>query len=183
MRAVAGNSQPPAETLLVYPAFAEGSPVTLIAAGTSSVPAFSMQARGIAPLELLNPSIELVDGRSVTLTWVAAAQPTRSAIQVSLDISHHGGTSGKIECVSEDSGRLELPALLLDVLKALGVSGFPTIVVTRSARAVTGMDVGQIELVLRSRVEREVTIPGLVSCEDDLDCPDEQTCLPDLRCG
>lgn len=183
MQAIAGNYQPPADTLLVFPAFAEGAPVILAAAGTESVPAFSMRARGIAPLELLNASIELVDGQSVTLTWRAAAQPTRSAIQVSLDISHHGGTSGKIECASEDSGALELPALLLDGLKALGVSGFPTIVVTRSARAVAGADVGWIELVLRSRVEREVSIPGLISCEDDLDCPDGETCQPDLRCG
>ena len=87
-----------------------------------------------------------------------------------LDISHHGGTKGKIECDAEDKGSLGLAAALLDQLQNLGVSGFPTVVVTREMAGSSTATGVAVDLVIRSGMEQEVVIPGLVSCNSDDDC-------------
>jgi hypothetical protein len=37
-------------------------------------------------------------------------------------------------------------------------------------------------LRLESRVVRPVSIPGIVSCIEDADCPSSQTCQQDFKC-
>jgi len=41
---------------------------------------------------------------------------------------------------------------------------------------------GRVDLVLSSQVERGVEVPGVVSCNEDADCPGGQRCQPDRRC-
>ena len=77
---------------------------------------------------------------------------------------------------------LEIPAALLDSLVALGVAGFPTIVLTRSTVGSAVIAAGRVDLLVFSELEQEVEIPGLVSCTDDADCPEGETCGSDLRC-
>jgi hypothetical protein len=182
MDPVAGNYQPMGVTL-EYPAFSEGDAITFSAAGEDSAPAFTLETEGISQLEVLNQSIELADGQAVTLNWTPPGQTGIADIYVKLDISHHGGTKGMIECNTGDTGSLELPAGLLDQLKALGISGFPSIVVNRKAVGSSG----RVDLVIISTVERYVEIPGLVSCncpvnEPCPECPTGQTCQDDLKC-
>lgn len=181
MEAIANNYQPPAGVTLAYPAFAEGDEVSLSASGDTFV-AFDVSARGIRPLELTNQTIALVADQPVTLTWTPAADVDASKIHVKLDISHHGGTKGKIECEVADSGSLELDGGLIGELLDLGVAGFPSIIVTRKATGSTTIVEGRVDLVLSSAVERFVTIEGLTSCTGDTDCPDGQTCQEDLTC-
>ncbi len=181
MDPIANNYQPVGVTL-EYPAFSEGDDITFTADGASPVPGFALAAKGISQLEILNQSISLDDGQAVTLSWNAPAQSGVSTIFVKLDISHHGGTKGMIECDTADTGSLQLKAAMLDRLKALGVSGFPTIVVTRKAVGSAKIPYGRVDLVVGSTLEKEVLIPGLVSCNEDGDCPAGQTCQTDLKC-
>ncbi len=178
--------QPKAGTILDFPPFEEGETIKFSAAGATGdtgAAAFSVSAKGIAPLEGLNESITLADGQAINLKWTApasAANAANSTIFVLVDISHHGGSKGKIECEGPDNGALEIPAALVDKLKALGVSGFPKIEVARRAVG-TGASV-EAEVVLESMVNKLLNIPGLISCGGDEDCPGAQKCQQDLQC-
>ncbi len=181
MDPVANTYQPGAGVKLAYPGFAEGDRITLSAAG-DVIPAFELSARGVAPLELTNTSIELAAGAPVTLTWEPAADPTRSTVHVKLDISHHGGTKGMIECDTADAGSLELSGALISELLDLGVAGFPSVIVTRRAVGSAAIGDGRVDLVVSSAAERFVEIEGLQSCSGDADCDAGLTCQDDLTC-
>ncbi len=180
MEPVLNSYQPAGGIVVAYPPSSEGDTVTFAASGNPPVPAFSIAARGISPLEVLNDTIVLADGQPIDLQWTPPALPDITTISVVIDVSHHGGTKGKVECDCEDDGSLEVPATLLDQLKALGVSGFPKLEITR--RAVGTDTTVHANLVIESKVTRYLEIPGLVSCNGDEDCPNGQTCQPDFRC-
>lgn len=181
MSPLAENYQPPAGIVLAYPGVDEGSPVTLTAAG-GAVEAFDVDADGVAPLVLESDEISLDPATDLSLAWTAAADPTASRVHVELDISHHGGTKGTVECEVDDTGALTIPAALVGALIDLGVAGFPSIVVRRESTGWTNVAVGRIDLVVSSSASRIVDIEGLTSCNDDEDCPDAQTCQEDLTC-
>ena len=96
----------------------------------------------------------------MSLSWVPA--PSGSArLQIKLDISHHGGSKGKIECDVADSGSFEIPAALITDLVALGVAGYPTIQVARATSGRASIAAGPIELLVFSGTERPVVVPGV----------------------
>ncbi|RJO63503.1 MAG: hypothetical protein C4523_20310 [Myxococcales bacterium] len=163
-------------TDLPYPAFSEGDPITVSAAGSDFTPAFALEAYGIAPFGLSNSSIVLSAGQALTLIWTPAGQADISIVKVKLDISHHGGSKGKIECEAEDNGSLVISASLISELLDLGATGFPTIVVARQATGSTEISNGRVDLVVSSSVEVAVEVPGVISCNSDDDCPEGQTC-------
>lgn len=179
---IASNYQLPAGVTLAYPPCSEGEAIKLEASG-GDTGAFTLESKGIAPLELSTDAIPLAKDTAVHLTWTAPGQSGVAKISVKLDISHHGGSKGMITCEAADSGALEIPATLATKLLDLGVAGFPTIVVTRSAVGSATISAGRVDLVVSSAVERGVEIEGLHSCNGPDDCPPEKpTCRPDLLC-
>lgn len=180
MTPIASNYQPPAGTTLAYPAFAEGDSITLEAAG-DMLAGFELQAIGVAQLELTADELTLDPAVDLQLGWTPAGTGD-AAIAVKLDISHHAGTKGMIECETDDTGSLAIPAALVSELLDLGIAGFPTIIVTRASTGSATTAAGRVDLVVSSQVERAVVIEGLVSCTDDSECPDGQTCGTDLTC-
>lgn len=179
MEAIAGNYQP--KVSLAYPAFAAGDPIGLAAAG-GDIGGFDIAGVGIDQLVAGGDPIPLSHDTDVQLTWTAAAEPNTN-IHVKLDISHHGGSKGKIECDTADTGTLTLPAALVGELLDLGVAGFPTVILTREATASTTIAAGRVDLVVSSAVERAITVEGVTSCTDDTQCADGQTCQADLTCA
>jgi hypothetical protein len=178
MTPISNNYQP--TTSLAYPPFAEGDAVTLAAAG-DFFPAFSVMSEGIAPLALTSTELALKSGQALALTWTKGSSGN-ATIHVKLDISHHGGTKGQIECAAPDTGSLEISGALIGKLLSLGVAGYPTVIVTRQTVGSTTISAGRVELVVSSVVEQAVTIDGLTSCTDDDDCSPGQTCQTDLSC-
>jgi hypothetical protein len=180
MDPILNGYQPPAGTNLEYLPFAEGDPVTVSAAGDTGLGAFSVAAKAIARLSVLNDSIVLADGLPIQLRWTPPGKDVGSAVSVSIDISHHGGTKGKIECETADNGSLDIAASLVDALKALGVSGWPQIQITRKTVGVN--DKVHVDLEIASPIAKPLSIPGLVSCTGDEDCPEGKTCQQDMQC-
>jgi hypothetical protein len=177
-----GSYQLPGGLNLRYPAFDEGDTIRLEASG-ADVGAFTLEAKAIAPLELASAgALPLEPGKPFEVRWTPKGPLANSRIYLHLDISHHGGTKGKIECEVDDAGELIIPAELVDELLQLGVAGFPSVLVTRKSAVSTRTSVGNIELAVTSSVERPVQIPGLISCSDGGDCPKGTTCQPDLTC-
>ncbi|WP_437527460.1 hypothetical protein WME79_42840 [Sorangium sp. So ce726] len=181
MSPTANNYQPPAGVKLGYPPADEGQVVRFEASG-DFFSAFTVEAKGVSPLDLLNETIELDPGQPLQLAWTPPGQDGISNLHVKLDISHHGGTKGMIECNVEDTGSLDVPASLVKQLLDLGVAGFPTIIVTRKSVGSATIPPGRVDLVVSSQIEQAVVIAGLTSCNDDSQCPDGQTCQSDLTC-
>ena len=94
-------------TSLAYPPFDEGSDVSVTASG-GSYGQFTIHAKAIAPLVLASGMLPLESGKAFVLTWTAKGATSDSTIHVKLDISHHGGTKGKIECDAADNGSLTI---------------------------------------------------------------------------
>jgi hypothetical protein len=181
LKEVAKAYQPPAGTSFAYPPFAEGDAIALQASG-GDYSAFELGATGVAPITLSSTDFELDEGKALELTWNAAADPKASQVHIKLDISHHGGARGMIECDTDDSGAITISAELITELIGLGVAGFPSVILTRTVKDSAQIEVGLVELVISSKVERLVTVAGVESCTEDADCPDGGTCQADLTC-
>ena len=180
LTAVSNTYQAPASATLAYPPFADGDPVSVSAAG-DYFGAFSINAKGIAPLVLQSTGLALKTGQALELSWAKGAT-SDAKIHVKLDISHHGGSKGQIECDTADSGALSVSAALVTKLLNLGVAGYPTVIVTRHSTGSTVIAAGRVDLEVSSVVEQAVTVEGLASCTSDDDCATGQTCQNDLTC-
>ncbi len=178
---VSNAYQVPAASRLAYPAFSEGDDLQLDAAG-GDFSAFSIKAKGIAPLQVADAELRLEPGQPLTISWTRPNASAASKIHLKLDISHHGGTKGMIECDAEDTGSLVLSAAMLTRLTGLGIAGFPTVILSRRSVGSATIAPGRVDLTVTSDVEKSVTIPGLTSCTSDTDCPTGKTCQNDLTC-
>lgn len=178
---IVNGYQAPAAVKLPYPAFSEGEAISFNATGDYYAP-FTVASVGIAPLVFGSQSLTVESGKPLPISWTAPGKSGQTRIYLKLDISHHGGTKGMIECDADDTGSLELPAALVTKLLELGVAGYPTIIVARRALGSTTIKQGRIDLVISSQIEQPVEIPGLTSCTEDTDCPMGQTCQSDLTC-
>lgn len=179
-----GNSySPPASVTIAYPGFGEGDEVTVESSGSEFACAFSASARGIPPLTVTTSQPALAQSTALDLAWTAPADTAAAIVDIHLDISHHGGTKGKIACRTADDGQLRIDAVLVDGLLALGAAGYPTIILSRDIVGSTVISAGRVDLVLRSQIELPITVPGVMSCTEDNQCPQGQTCRDDLTCG
>jgi hypothetical protein len=174
--------QVPGTISLMYPGFAAGDPVTITATGSSFTPPFTLTTTAIAPLVVTNPDLALARNTGADLTWTPSAVGATSRILLKLDISHHGGSRGKIECDTADDGALTLSPTMMTQLLDLGAAGFPTIELERRSTGSALTTAGRVDLVIGSQIERPVTVPGIISCDGDEDCTPPATCQNDLTC-
>jgi hypothetical protein len=179
---VSVNGTYQATTAIAYPPFAVGEPIAVAAAGSAFTPAFTLTAAGIGELVLTSADPALARNSPVDLAWTPPTGAATSQIMVKLDISHHGGAKGKIECVTPDTGSLTLTAPLVTQLLDLGAAGFPTIIVDRVSTGSALTSAGRVELAIRTEVERPVTVPGIQSCTDSSECTPPAICQSDLTC-
>lgn len=175
--------QVPGAIQLAYPGFSPGDTIAIAATGSSFTPAFSISATAIAPLVVTNPDRDLARDAPLELTWAPPTGGGDSEIFLKLDISHHGGSKGKIECTTADDGALTLGAPLVTELLDLGAAGFPTVILERRAVGGALTTAGRVDLVIGSEIERPVTVPGVISCDGNEDCTPPATCQSDLTCG
>ncbi|MBN2191874.1 MAG: hypothetical protein JW751_03585 [Polyangiaceae bacterium] len=191
---VAGIYQVPGAITVAYPPAAEGAPLTLTSDGVavnpnlSPFPAFSVEATGVAPLAITSgETVPMARDLDVIVTWAPPQDATLTEVYIEVDISHHGGQKGQIECLGADTGSLTIPAEIVTALINLGVAGYPNIVVSRRARGTAEVGGGTVELFVTSDATLEVEIPGVVSCtptEDDPNggCPEGQSCGELMLC-
>jgi hypothetical protein len=160
---------------LPHPPCEEGEPVRLSADG------FSVATVCIAPLVVSTAVFPVQRGQALDLTWEAPAKADQTSVSIKLDVSHHGGKKGEIDCDVPDTGAFEIPAALVTALVDLGLAGYPTIVLTRRAKA-SSSEQPAISFAISSSIEREVDT-GVTSCTEDVHCPTGQQCNTDkLTC-
>jgi hypothetical protein len=181
MDQILGDYQPPGDVDIPFPPSAEGDELQIETAGGVYDP-FSVTSQGILPLELAGPDpLPIESGKALSLEWnqgsVDAAQ-----ILVAVDVSHHGGQKGEVDCNVPDTGSLEIPERLVTKLLDLGTAGFPSISVARVAIGTTRIEPGLVALTVTSPILRELDIPGVISCDTDEDCPAGQSCQANRTC-
>lgn len=169
-------------TALAYPGFAEGDPITAAIGGGAFTPAFTIATTGIAPLVVTSPEPTLDRNTPVTITWTPPSGSATSRIGVKVEISHHGGFKGQIECDTADDGSLTLGGPIVTQLLDLGVAGFPTITTTRTIVSAGLTTAGRVDFTVSSAISQAVHIPGVISCTDDTECTPPATCQDDLTC-
>jgi hypothetical protein len=158
-----------ASMTLPYPPCTEGADVRIEGGG------LTLAGKCVAPLALTSAgAIPVKKGQPVKLTWTPPGQPGATRVQIYLDIAHHGGKTGQIDCDVPDTGSFDIPAGLVGSLVDLGLAGFPTVIVTRVSKA-TAAQAPQVVLVATSSVEREVDT-GVKSCNVDEDCGVGKVC-------
>jgi hypothetical protein len=138
----------------MLPSSAPNAPVQ-VSGATAALGGFSLSTPAMSPL-VFKQDATLFRGQPLLLQWIAST--TASRIELDLDINHHGGTRGKIECGVADTGSLEISAVLITGLLDLGVAGFPTIVMTRMSAASKAVGDGTLSLRVLSTVENAVVI-------------------------
>ena len=161
---------------LPYPPCNEGDAVSASAAG------FTLSAECIAPLELSGADpIPVSAGSPVHVAWKPASTNASSRIRIGLDLAHHGGKKGEIDCDVADTGSFDIPEPLVTKLIGLGLAGYPTISVTRVS---LGSDSSSPELsLLVSQSEQRAIDTGVTSCQEDAQCTAPEVCQMDKTCG
>ena len=172
--------QLPVDLTLPFPPAAEGADVGIGVTSGRYGP-FALHARAVAPLSSTG-ALTLQRNTAAALTWQAPGQPEVARVQIKLDISHHGGSTGMITCDVPDTGTLDIAATLITELIDLGVAGYPRISLTRVSTGAAAIAPGTVTLQVLSTVVRDVVIPGYTSCNTSADCPAGKSCLPSSLC-
>lgn len=160
---------------LPFPGCSEGASVTV---ATSQ---FTLAGHCVAPLKVTTAApVRAKAGQPIELAWTAAAKPEQSRVQIAVEISHHGGFKGEIDCDVPDTGTFSVPEPLVTALNALGRAGYPTIAVTR-ASMVTAVSQPNVSLAISSEVVLAADT-GVVSCAGNGDCTAPATCQPNRVC-
>jgi hypothetical protein len=171
-----------AETLPMPPCTAGGA-IRLDAAGAGQFLAFNIAGQCIAPLAVTNSTFAIESGKDFTLTWTAGALAD-ARIGLEFDLSHHGGSKGRLICDTADTGSLKVPGTLIKSLIDLGVTGFPKAEVKRVLTGKSAVGTGTAELRLRADLDFQVDVPGLKSCNNNSECTAPETCqVPGQMCG
>jgi hypothetical protein len=145
--------------------------------------AFTVAGKCVAPLRVTSAApIPVMAGKPMRLAWTPPGRAGISRVQIELEISHHGGFKGQIECDVPDSGAFDVPEPLITALVNLGRAGYPTVKIARTAIA-TAPGQPNVRLIVASRIERDVDT-GVVSCGagDSPPCRAGATCQPDFTC-
>jgi hypothetical protein len=178
------NYLPGASVRLAYPPVDEGDEVRLATEGGDYSP-MSASATGIAVLDVDTggqDSLPISTESSLVVDWAPALSADDSRIFIEMDISHHGGAKGRIDCDTADDGSLSIPQSLIAGLINLGYAGFPTIHIARSSVGGGNIEAGRVVLEITSDIELPLAIPGLVSCTEEADCDAGQICGTDRTC-
>jgi hypothetical protein len=165
-----------------FPAFETGAAIELSAEG-EEVGAFTLNASGVSAMVSPDSVISVASGSGALFTWDAStANPSQANVFISFTVNAHGSVTGWIECTAEDTGSFEIPAGLVTQLIELGLSGFPRARLGRRSTDTAAVEAGCVDLSVSSEVTINLEVDGLTSCNADTDCPEGETCSPDLAC-
>lgn len=164
-----------------HPGYDEGDIFTLTAAG-GDYEAFTLTTWGVAMFEPGSSEVPVEADSPIDLEWTPPTSDGPAKVHVEVNINNHGVTSAWIACDVADTGSASVPASLVTQLVDLGFSGYPTVLVRRQSAASTDIEPGCVDFLASSEVTLDATVPGLVSCSQNEDCPPDQNCQDDLTC-
>ncbi len=161
---------------LPHPAFAPGDTVRM-ETEQAAVPAFALRGYGFQPLEFdSSKAWSLVASNDLAINWTAPEQDVVSSIHLRITIDQHGITPVQLHCEFADSGEGTVPGALVQQFVDLGVTGFPSGILTRWTVDSTTVGTGCVDFTIAWNGRPEVNVEGFTPCREDEDCPSGQTC-------
>ena len=119
----------------------------------------------------------------MSVAWQPPTEAGPAKVELTVNINGHGLVGSHLVCTVDDDGAFDVPAALMTALFADGISGFPTLRLTRLSSDSATVASGCVDLRVLSTTLIEIDIPGLTSCNIDDDCGEPQPCQADLSCG
>jgi hypothetical protein len=172
-----------------HPAFDEGADLVLRATGAGRNAPFTARGWGVGSLIVPPEKLLVENGKPVTLTWTPPGKPGPTRMLINFSVNRHGSVDAWLECEVPDTGSHTIDAALVSRLFSFGLSGFPSVDMKRQTADTAMVASGCVEFNVVSAVNREITVPGLISCTGQdpepgqpPPCPPGQTCGDDLRC-
>jgi hypothetical protein len=154
------NFYNPASFPLPEDLFADDAEVLAEAPG-DELPAFSIAARGVAPLApgSFERNLVLEDGADATVTWPAGRATDRVRLTLNTPNRAHGQPfDAIIECDAPDTGSVVIPQAIVEAFPATSGAGIcvsidcPPSTLRRYARGAADVGDGEIELVVGSEL-------------------------------
>ncbi len=166
---------------LPYPGFAPGAGMEMTSTGGDYAP-LSLLGWGIGAIVPTMDDVLVDTGSPASVAWNVPEDPGPARVRIEVDLNRHGASSRSVECDVPDTGSFEISASLIETLLDAGLSGFPSVILSRRTADSMDIEPGCVEFLVVSEIEIAVEIPGLTSCTKDGDCPDGETCQGDLTC-
>ena len=167
---------------MTHPGYEPGADIGLTADG-GDFEAFSLRGFGVEALVVNgNSDVVVAAGTGISLSWSPPTVDGPVKVHIELNLNNHGSTSAWIACDAEDTGSFTIPATLLDALYDIGVSGFPSLSMSRRSVDSASISPGCVDLMVVSEAEVPVEIDGITSCTTNQQCPPGQSCGADLAC-
>ncbi len=161
-----------------HPGFAPGADLLLSTSGGDYEP-IELRGWGVSPFQMGPNPITVAGGAATSLEWGVPDEVGPARVHVSLNIDNHGSSEARIDCDFADTGSGQIPAALIEGLFAEGTSGGPTLQIARRTATSTQIPPGCVDLLVASSPTAtglDVTVAGLITCDDSSPCPEGQTC-------
>jgi hypothetical protein len=144
-------------TSLPHPAYDAGGWLHLHADGGATSP-FSLFGKGVDALALADTSWPLVREQALAIAWTPGSVP-EAPVRVTLSVDQHGVTPASIHCDAADTGSLVVPGDMIAELLDLGISGFPSGLVSRGTADSADTELGCVDFAVASVVSADVSLP------------------------
>jgi hypothetical protein len=168
--------------MLPHPGFDEGANLSLQATGKDGYGPFTLKGWGVAPLVVPTAPVTVTRGQPVTLTWTPPSRPGPTRMFIDFSINRHGAIDSWLECTAEDTGSYTITGAMTEELFKNGVSGFPSVNLTRQSGDTTTVQNGCVQLLVTAPISRQLNVTGVVSCNSENPCPGGKMCRDDLTC-
>ena len=164
-----------------HPGYEEGSEISLYAQG-GDYEAFALRGYGVSALDVPGGKTVITGDGDVALSWTPPAEPGPAQVHIELNLNNHGWTSAWIACDAEDTGTFVIPGTLVTDLYEIGVSGFPSLNLTRRSADSATIEPGCVQLTVAAHQTIAIEVDGVTSCTHDGQCPPGASCGADLQC-
>ena len=163
---------------LQYPFFEPGDEIVAQAAGDEDdFGGFTLHGRGVELIDLLNEEPVLMQDQDLEIDWTPGQGD--ASITLKINIDQHGASPIRLSCETADTGSYTVPATLINMLMNAGVTGYPSLSMSR--RTIERMELedvegGCVEFEVSSFLTRTILVENHIPCQFDYECPEGMEC-------
>ena len=169
------------DTTVDHPPFTPGAMITLGADG-AAFPGFVLSGRGFAPMEIPATKYTLKKGEPLAVTWTKDSAAV-ATVSVRIKVDQHGNSPVELVCELPDTGSAEISATLISTLIDFGVTGFPSLHISRHTVDSVNPGPGCVQFEVYSHRLANMDVADHLPCDPSHPCPVGYTCdIPTGTC-